>query len=265
LEIKDIISSGLLEMHVTGIATAQESAQVMKWAEQYPEVKAELDNIEIAMEFYAMAHAVEPAAGLKETILQEAFKKNNPTPPIIEAHKATIVSISPVWKYLAAASIVLLIGSALLNLRYYDQIQKTSTAYEHTQQELLAVNERMKALDEDMGVVKNKYSQPVSLNGLPAAPDAEAKVFWIKNTGDIYLDPSNLPEAPAGKQYQLWGIVDGKPVDAGLIITTKENNKYRILKMKSFGKLKVQAFAVTLETAGGNPTPKGEMYVLGEL
>jgi anti-sigma-K factor RskA len=85
----------------------------------------------------------------------------------------------------------------------------------------------------------------------------------MKNTGEVYIDPSNLPEAPAGKQYQLWAIVDGKPVDGGMIITTKKDNKYRIQKMKTFGK--AEAFAVTLETEGGNPTPKGDMYVLGKM
>ena len=33
--------------------------------------------------------------------------------------------------------------------------------------------------------------------------------------------------------------------------------------MKSFGK--AQAFAITLETEGGNPTPKGTMFVMGEI
>jgi hypothetical protein len=33
--------------------------------------------------------------------------------------------------------------------------------------------------------------------------------------------------------------------------------------MKSFGK--AQAFAITLETEGGNRQPKGTMYVMGEI
>ena len=85
----------------------------------------------------------------------------------------------------------------------------------------------------------------------------------MKNTGEVYIDPSNLPEAPSGKQYQLWAIVDGKPVDGGLIISTKKGDKYQIQKMKTFGK--AEAFAVTLETTGGNPTPKGDMYVMGKM
>ncbi len=264
MEIKHIISSGLLEMHVTGIASAAETAQVQGWAAKYPEVKAELDAIEKSMESYAMAHAIEPPASLKEIVLQNFISANththsNHTTP------AKVVGISSFWKYAAAASVILFFGSAVLNFVYYGKLQNTTSAYEQTQKELTAVNQQLNGMNEDMSVVKNKYSQPVSLNGLPAAPDAAAKIFWMKNTGEVYIDPSNLPDTPEGMQYQLWGFVDGKPVDAGLIITTKKENKFRIQKMKGFGKIKVEAFAVTLETTGGNPTPKGEIYVLGKI
>ena len=249
-------------MHVTGIASAAESAQVLKWAMQYPEVKDELNDIEKSMEWYAMAHAIEPSAAVKQRILQKLANS-----PLHENNSslAKVVPITSFWKYAAAASVILLLGSAALNLVYFNKLQKTTTAYEQTKQELIAVNDSMNGMSEDMSVVKNKYSQPVSLDGLPAAPDAAAKIFWMKNTGEVYIDPSNLPDAPNGMQYQLWGIVDGKPVDAGLIITTKNQNKFRIQKMKGFGNVKVEAFAVTLETAGGNPTPKGEMYVMGKM
>jgi anti-sigma-K factor RskA len=261
LEVKDIISSGLLELHVTGLTSAAEREQVEKWVMQYPEVKSELNDIEISLEYYAMAHAIEPGESTKKNILQNLSPMGNPA--VLDAVPAKLVSIAPFWKYAAAASIILLLGSAVLNFIYYDRLQKTSAAYQQAQDELYAVNDQMKGMSEDLGVVKNKFSQPVALNGLPASPEAAAKIFWMKNTGEVYIDPSNLPDAPQGMQYQLWGIVDGKPVDAGLIITTQKENKFRILKMKSFGKIKVQAFAVTLETAGGNTTPKGEMYVMG--
>ena len=117
---------------------------------------------------------------------------------------------------------------------------------------------------QDLNVVQSKYSEPVRLNGLNETPDATAKIFWLKNTGEVYVDPSNLPEIPAGKQFQLWAIVDGKPIDAGLIETSTNKLKYRIQKMKAFGK--AQAFAITIEKEGGNNTPTMEkMVVMGKL
>ena len=264
MEAKDIISSGMLELHVTGLCTQAESEQVYAWAATFPEVRAELDAIERTMESYAMLHAIQPASHVRESVLLKTQGIHSTT-PTREVSSSKVVTISPFWKYAAAASIILLLGSAVFNYIYFNRYQQAQASFEQSQKELLVVNDRLSSLDEDMDVVRNKYSQPVSLEGLPAAPDAAAKVFWMKNTGEVYIDPSNLPDAPAGKQYQLWGIVDGKPVDGGMIITTDKANKYQIQKMKSFGNVKVQAFAVTLETAGGNPTPKGEMYVLGEM
>ena len=260
MEIKDIISSGLLEIHALGLSTSDEAAQVAVWIKQYPDVKYELSAIETSMEDYAMANAVEPAASLKNKLTNKIQSFSSSTRSV---SPAKVTGISSFWKYAAAASVILFLGSAVLNLTYYNKLEKTGTALQDTKQELLAANDKLQNMDADMSVVKNIHSKAVSLDGLPAAPDAAAKIFWIKNTGEVYIDPSNLPEAPEGKQYQLWGIVDGKPVDGGMIITTKKDNKYRIQKMKTFGK--AEAFAVTLETTGGNPTPKGDMYVMGKM
>jgi len=269
VEVKDIISSGLLEMHVMGICTEAESAQVLAWTSQYPEVKEEQNAIELAMESYAAAYAITPSRSAKEKILTRVNSPENTTSNSNFTHtalQAPVVSINgPIWKYLAAASIILLIGSSILNYTYYNKLEVTTTAYEQTKTALLAANEKVNYMNEDLSIVRNKYSQPVSLNGLPAAPDAAAKIFLMKNTGELYIDPGNLPDAPEGKQYQLWGIVEGKPVDAGMILTTKKDNKYRIQKMKTLGNVAIQAFAVTLEDIGGKPQPEGSMFVMGEM
>ena len=68
-----------------------------------------------------------------------------------------------------------------------------------------------------------------------------------------------MQQVPSGKQYQLWAIVDGKPVDAGLI-----TDCIGLCKMKRIDR--AQAFAITLEKAGGSPTPTlTEMYVFGKI
>ncbi|MEO6405679.1 MAG: anti-sigma factor [Ferruginibacter sp.] len=259
MEIKDIISSGLLEMYVTGLSNEHENVQVEAWKKQYPEVALELLQIEKSLEDYAMSNAIAPAPELKSKIEKAIQSGSDLEQPI----QAKVYSIPAYWKWVAAASIVLLVASSIMNFRYYSRMQEAIAAEQSQRQELLAKNERLDELDKNMLVIQSKYSEPVALHGLPAAPDAAAKIFWMKNTGEVYIDPSNLPEAPAGKQYQLWGMVDGKPVDGGMIIKTKTGKTFEIQKMKSFGK--VEAFAVTLETEGGNPTPKGDMYVLGKM
>ena len=267
MELRDIISSGLLEAYTLGLTSPEEAIQVEQWIKDYPEVRTELNNIELTMESYAMAHAVEPSKDMKDKIFTSIESQPN-----IENFKSTakVYSISPFWKWTAAASIILLIGSAILNVVYFNKYDNINTAYQQSQQQLTAQNEKLadmnndlSVMHQDMNVVQSKYSEPVSLHGLDAAPDAAAKIFWMKNTGEVYIDPTNLPDAPAGKQYQLWAIVDGKPVDGGMIVKTKKGDKYQIQKMKTFGK--AEAFAVTLEKEGGNPTPQGTMYVMGKM
>ena len=246
-------------MYVTGAASPEEAVQVEQWRKQYPEIREELLIIEKAMESYAMANTITPDASLKNKILGSL----NTALVQQSADKAKVVSISPAWRSIAAAALVLLICSAVMNVIHYNKYKDVSAKYDESEHTIALQTEKLNNMDRDMGIVQNKYSQPVALKGMEdVAPDATAKIFWMKNTGETYIDPSNLPAAPAGMQYQLWAIVDGKPVDGGMI-PTKAGSKYHILKMKSFGK--VEAFAVTLETMGGHPEPKGKMYVKGNI
>ncbi len=99
----------------------------------------------------------------------------------------------------------------------------------------------------------------IEMKGLPGKEQNIATVLWDKNSKDVYIYSSNMQQAPTGKQYQLWAIVDGKPVDAGLI-----NNCTGVCKMNK--KIDhAQAFAITLEKEGGSPAPTGDMYVTGKI
>lgn len=264
MNTEEIISSGLLESYALGTASHEESVQVEWWVKAYPEVKTELDEIERALENYAHAQAVTPSADLKNKIFSQISNfKPEGNAGLNKQQTSPVRKMFSPWKLLAAASVILLIGSSILNVIYYNKYNEANDAYSSANNELAIKDKQLKETDKNISVVQNKYSVPVALNGLQASPEAAAKVFWMKNTGDVYIDASNLPETPTGMQYQLWGIVDGKPVDGGMIVTTKTGNTYNMQKMKNFGH--AEAFAVTLETKGGNPQPKGDMYVMGKL
>ncbi|MFN0080894.1 MAG: anti-sigma factor domain-containing protein [Ferruginibacter sp.] len=261
MEKQEIISSGLLEMYVLGIASPQEMSQVEELRLSYPEVNEEITTTEKAFEAYAFANAIAPSSTLKDELFASLNLSASNTGIVVPMPTNKVVSIAPL-KRLAAAAVLLLVGSSVLNFFYYNKYKDVSDKYQESQRQIASLNQHLTDVDKDMSIVQSKYSEPVSLKGLEAAPDAGAKIFWMKNTGEVYVDPLNLPMAPAGKQYQLWAIVDGKPVDGGMI-TSKDGKTYSIQKMKTFGK--AQGFAITLETEGGNRQPKGTMYVMGEI
>ncbi len=252
MNVQEIISSGLLELYAAGLASEAEQQQVQQWRVQYPEVAAELDAIESGLETYAQANAVTPKAEVKEKL----FAQINQQPA------APVVNISAgrgqeprfdIWKWAVAASVVLLLGSTVLNITFYNRSETAEAKLAIAEAQVKEASDMAETLKHDMDVVQSKYSLPVALKGMPEMPDAKAKIFWMTNTGDVMIDASNLPDAPAGMQYQFWAIVDNKPVDGGLIITNDKGKKFRMQKMKSFGH--AEAFAISLEKAGGNPTP----------
>lgn len=251
MTVQEIISSGLLELYATGQATEAEQKQVQGWLLQYPEVASELNAIEKSLEEYALSNAVAPAPHIKEKIFvqlqpKEANQKST------ASSSAKTVTLNR-WKWAAAASVILLAGSAILNYSLYNKAHTANTKLAETKLQLSMAQLAVREMKEDISVVQNPNSIPVSLSGLPQTPNAKAKIFWISNTGEVMIDASNLPDAPAGKQYQFWAIVDGLPVNGGLIITNDKGKKIRMQKMKSFGR--AEAFAISLENEGGNPTP----------
>jgi anti-sigma-K factor RskA len=262
LNNNDIISSGLLELYVMGQTTSEETEQIQNLEKNHPEIANEIKAIEDSLQNYAMLNAIEPNSNVKAKLFSQINfedENNHPKAKIVEM-PLNYSKPSQFWKMAAAAAVFLLIGSSILNYVYYNKYNDTAKNLDQTKQQLIAANTNNESMENTMGIIQSKYSEPVKLSGLPASPNSVAKVFWMKNTGEVYLDPSNLPAAPNGKQYQFWAIVNGKPVDGGLI---NSGAKAQIQKMKTFGR--VEAFAITLETAGGNPTPKGEMYVMGKL
>jgi anti-sigma-K factor RskA len=126
------------------------------------------------------------------------------------------------------------------------------------------LNVRLQAYESAMNLMKSPDIAVVQMPGstVPTSPDPNslAIVYWNTRTKEVYLMFNNMPRPEADKQYQLWAIVDGKPVDAGLIAGNGENV---LIKMKNISG--ANAFAVTLESKGGNPSPQGQMYVLGNV
>lgn len=261
---EEFISSGLLELYALRISSPEETREVEESLERYPELRKELEEIEMSLENYAQANSITPSSSVKEKLFQQIFDQNfntaKPERPVVDINKTKPVPLF--YKYVAAAVFVLLIGSMILNYNFYKKLHNSDKQLQLAQAKLEQQDNKNKALSQDLDVITNKYAQAVVLNGTAKAPEAVAKIFWMKNTGQVYIDPTNLPDVPSGKQYQLWAIVDGKPVDAGVIQTSK--GTYRIQKMKSFGK--ADAFAITLEKAGGSPTPTlDEMVVSAKM
>ncbi len=277
----EFIASGILETYAMGCATEQKAKLVVEMAARYPEVKAELKAIEAALENFDKQNAVEPPNHLKAKILAKVSDSQfSVYGSEIGKSETKVVSIAPqkqsnFFKYAAAVAFVLVIGSVWYALNLTSEISDKDDQLAKLQADNELLNANMATMDTlaqtlgkknlallgEMNLLKRPGMKSIVLTGMEEAPDAKAMVYANTTTGDSYLEIMSLPPAPEGMQYQFWGFVDGKPVDAGMI--PLEGDLAGIHPMKTIPGS--TGYAITLETKGGHPQPVGKIFVMGNV
>lgn len=283
MNTQEYISSGIVESYVLGLADPAEREEFEHMCAEHPEVREAREAFENSLEQYAMLHQVQPSRNLKSRIFAAIdierdqagegaapVKVSEVPPPRFRQETAKVVGMSNWQRYLAAAAVILLLLSTALNFYFFDKYKVYNARYEQllaSQTELASHNQvlQTKLLDYEkaIGFMKDPNMAIVKMPGNPKGPDPSSltTVYWDTVSRDVYLAVNQLPHPSADQQYQLWALVDGKPVDAG-VFDMKEGPG--LMKMKNIPR--AQAFAITLEKKGGSPTPTMEkLYVLGKV
>ncbi len=278
MNIQEYIESGIIENYVLGATTAGESAEVERMALKYPDIQTEIEAIRISLENYAIQYEKEPPVFLKDKIRAELFPITNEQSggePLsinndsLRNEEREIVSLNnstpqrSIFRMAASwALLALSVGANVWFFKNWKNSEEKLVALESQNQILAKEGQALKAsYSEEVAILQNPDFKVIKLVGQKDSPTSTAMVYFDKTQQTVYLSSLNLPQAPTGKQYQLWAFVDGKPVDAGLI-----DQNGNILKMKQCAK--VEAFAISLEETGGSTTktgPKGAVYVVGAV
>jgi anti-sigma-K factor RskA len=263
------IESGILELYILGQLSASEMLEVEKRAAASPEIRRELEAIEIALERYALDNAVEPRQNLfaeLETKLDPVKQTSNssqPPAPVALHQRST----KPL-QYALAACIALLVvsGIALINAhsklnQAEEQIIALRTEKDRYASGMNVLKQTNAELQTVADMVEDSNWAIVPLGGTKTSPASKMTVYWNRKSQDVVLDKSRmkLPENDQAHQYQLWAIVAGKPVDLG-VFDMKTDSTQLLLRMKEVGK--AEAFAVTLEKRGGSVNPTMENMVV---
>lgn len=259
MNIEEYISSGILKAYALGQLSAAERSAVEQNLAQYPELRKELAEIEAVQQELLRKAAIKPRAAVKT----ELFNKLSFNKP-----EAKVVSMQP-WKWAAAASIVLALITSYLAYEYHDRWRTsednlTTLIAQNRQmaQDYNIVNQRIDKMQTDMHVIGSpEFSRVVMAGHAQNAPGSEAYVYWNEKTQEVYLSIQNMKELASENQYQLWAMVDGKPVDAGVFDMNTTTGLLRMKEMKG-----ATAFAVTIEPRGGRPTPTLEkLQMIGNV
>ncbi len=242
MDIKEYISSGIIESYVLGLASPEEQVEFERLSTQYPELIQARTQFENALEEKAMQGQLMPPPGAKDRIWNAIQQKKPVNTPKLINMESRPVRRSSALGWIAAASIILLIGTSYLAYTFYNQnqeLKKTNSEME------VKVNKS----DSVQQIINDPQATVVNMVGLKGSP-LSANIYWDSTNANVYMIVKNMPKLPSDKQYQLWALIDNKPVDLGLF----DGGEKVILKMNNTQK--ADAFAITIENRGnsGGPT-----------
>ena len=281
--LKAYIESGVLELYVLGDLSSEETLQVEEMAARYPEVRAEIDAIEQAMEQYAMQNAVEPSADVETRLFeklgfsdleeQEEVVSNQPVyteePKIIrlDGSDGKVRTL----RYALVACVALLVMSVAALFITYNKLNDAHSqiaSLNLDKQKFAGVVSKLeydnKGLNNMAEMADSKEWATIKMQGQAISPKSKMNVYWNKKDKSVLINyvAMDLPKADAEHEYQLWALVNGKPVSLGVFGKADSTSNEALLKMQTIQE--AQAFAVTLEPMGGSVNPTMEkLTVMG--
>ena len=264
MNIKEYISSGVVESYVLGLLTAQERFEFEKYCEAYPELKEARTSFELAIEKQAIENSIVPPSDLKQKIASKIFAENK-TAPIIPIQTAQPGKFN--WtRFVAAASIILLAGAIWWNMNLKNENDKLKGDNTALQENLRASQDSIAQIIAEANHIQKEGMKMVGLNGTANSPRSFATVYWDTASHDVYLLVNNLPKPASDEQYQLWALLKTnnqlQTIDLGMLqLSQKPLQVYKMTNARS-----AQAFAITLEKKDGNPDPNlQKIYVMSDL
>ena len=252
MNIKEYITSGIIEQYVTGLCSKEEEQELETLRRQYPELHTAIEQYEAELEKNMQLHVTLPSVETDEKILATLDMLGKP-----------VISLRPVlnnktsWlRIAAAAAVLLLFTSSYFNYVLYKKTKQQENKLSNV------INGSNSLPPGDYAIINNPTITPVALYGVGTHAICRCTMFWDKKTGKTYILIHHLPKSSAAKDYQLWAMVNGNPVSIGII---NDEIRGRFIEMQNVP-ADATAFIVTLEKAGGTLLPTTEeTYLSGKI
>ncbi len=273
MDIKEYISSGILETYVLGEATEQERAEVEQMAAKHPEVSQEIAKIEQQMEAYAFSISKPMPVDLKAKVLTKIkeTKQDKSSLKVVKnssSKKASKKSGGLVYKLSLAASVLILLGVGFLFYMEMEKVKELNNELAETKKtykkEAEANATKFKEVEAELAILTDKQRLIMGESTIKTLlvptdfrPEAKAEIYWEPKENKALLVRKDLPGLKEDQDYQLWAIVDGKPLDLGTFDMSSDQSEIVRVEMT-----KVDAFGITVEPKGGSPEPSLEQLVV---
>jgi anti-sigma-K factor RskA len=202
---------------------------------------------------------VAPPPSLRARVLDRVAAERSvapvPAPPRPVARRGGVLWWAG-WAGLAAAAALLVVVNA--------ELRRSRAELGALQDRLATLQTQLAEREDALRFLSDPGVRHVSLAGLAPTPEASAWLLWDPATRRGLLLARGLPATPPGRAYELWALAGSRPVPAGLF--TVDTTGRAVLRLPLLpADQTFDAFAVTLEPAGGVPSPTGPMHLHGKV
>jgi anti-sigma-K factor RskA len=281
LDIKKYISSGILELYVLGAASEQEMQEVESLAAKHQEIRDEIEAIRSAVEGYARAHVKSPSSGHRQQVMAELDRladEENKTAAVIRIDRVTKYSgesrVFSNYKWAVAASLLLFLVSAALNVILYDNLKTANDELADLQEDNLQMADEfgvIKVLYNDLLAEWKPFTNPDSatrfaiLGNEELAQDLGTNMIlaWNEETSEVRIFVNSASSPAEEKTYVLWAIAEGADVPINIGFLNLDTDLKVPVALNAVDG--VLAFALSIESDRMVQTPtnvRGAAYLL---
>jgi anti-sigma-K factor RskA len=259
----------LLPAYALGALEQNENVLVERALEMHPVLRAELDEFRAVTDAIATGAEVTPPPQLRERFLTQISASDNRAAEAparaeerivsIESRKRTSYVVPTVLTLALAASLVFLVQSRNEIARLQQQAGATATI-------IASRDSVLKLREETLNTLLGSADALVVVNmEAPQQTGPAIQFFWNVSTGKAVLNAYRLPQAPAGRAYQLWFIKDGKPMPSR-VFNSDNSGRQVVASIDMPATMNgMTAVAITEEPEGGSAQPTTTPFLVGSI
>lgn len=213
--------------------------------------------------------AVEPPASLRDRIAAipgtvpqaRAATASTPGPGEMGASRLAPWFAAVAASLLAAVAIWQAVDARAEVQRLRQELAQMQVTAGQAQVARVSLERQLDEFAKQVDVLRASDLVAYSLAGSGTAVNAHARAYVTYKNGVVFT-AAGLPALPSGKVYQLWVIVDAKPVSVGVFSPDADGRVHALVGTPDITAMPA-AVAVTLEPAGGLPVPTMPLILVG--
>ncbi len=246
--VKQILESGLLESYLMGDCTEEQSLQMEKYIDAYPQVKKAYEDYQIAIENMADENAIEVPHAIKSQLM-DRISQENPNPSTSSINTSGLLS-----GILALA----LLTAAFFWWNAKQELSRLQEDYALLKDKCEEKNQMFAVKAGQLKFIKDASTKTFVLTGESFGNNSEAVVFWNRNYNEALLQIRNLPALEKNQCYQIWADKNHKMISRGTFQSTQEFVEIDYLD-------NAESLNITIEPLGCSEEPTIERLVANVL